>query len=247
MFQTFRELRDSKKGKAKEHGSEFLRRRPWAKVEGQKANQVEKGTLHAARFPGRVRDPLFAPVAPMPSIFLLPSVSWPKNDYIKGPLAFSRRRRHGETKPRNRETEGCRRRRSEGGNAAGITPGGLHPPPACSSSTSTARSAPSLHCNLLANTMYDAILYSLDILCLPVYVWVVNCSWQWWNSSLIGCIQVCYLLWLSLCTIYECTHMLGNACKVITGSIMEWWWLGSDSNLRPSHKVKLLGDIYRGP
>ena len=47
-------------------------------------------------------------------------------------------------KHQNRETEGCRRRRSEGGNAPGITPGGLHPPPACSSSTSTARSAPSL-------------------------------------------------------------------------------------------------------
>ena len=42
---------------------------------GPKGQPGGKGTLHAARFPGRVRDPLFAPVAPMPSIFLLPSVS----------------------------------------------------------------------------------------------------------------------------------------------------------------------------
>jgi len=38
--------------------------------------------------------------------------------------------------------------------------------------------------------------------------------------------KFCYLLWLSLCTIYECTHMLGNACKVITGNVMEWGRLG---------------------
>jgi len=25
---------------------------------------------------------------------------------------------------------------------------------------------------------------------------------------------------------YECTHMLGNACKVITGKVMEWGGLG---------------------
>jgi hypothetical protein len=30
-FWTFRELRDSKKGKAKEHGSDFLRRTLWSK------------------------------------------------------------------------------------------------------------------------------------------------------------------------------------------------------------------------
>jgi hypothetical protein len=28
--------------------------------------------------------------------------------------------------------------------------------------------------------------------------------------------KFCYLLWLSWCTMYECTHILGNACKVIT-------------------------------
>jgi hypothetical protein len=60
----------------------------------------------------------------------------------------------------------------------------------CSSSTSTARSSPSLHCKLLANIMNDAIYYSLVLLCLPIYVWEVICSWQWWNSSLIGCILV---------------------------------------------------------
>jgi hypothetical protein len=30
----------------------------------------------------------------------------------------------------------------------------------------------------LANMIYDAIYYSLDLLCLPIYVWEVICSWQ---------------------------------------------------------------------
>ena len=45
----------------------------------------------------------------------------------KGPMTFRERRRRRNIKPRNRESEGCRRRRSEGGNATGITSGGLHP------------------------------------------------------------------------------------------------------------------------
>ena len=48
VFQTFRELRDSKKGKAKEHGSEFSRRTQWAQNEGQKPNQLEMRGPHAA-------------------------------------------------------------------------------------------------------------------------------------------------------------------------------------------------------
>ena len=48
VFQTFRELRDSKKGKAKEHSSEFSRRTQWAQNEGQKPNQLEMRGAHAA-------------------------------------------------------------------------------------------------------------------------------------------------------------------------------------------------------
>ena len=48
VFRTFRELRDSKKGKAKEHGSEFSRRTQWAQNEGQKPNQLEMRGPHAA-------------------------------------------------------------------------------------------------------------------------------------------------------------------------------------------------------
>jgi hypothetical protein len=39
-FWTFRELRDSKKGKVKEHGSEFSRRTLWAKDEDQEPNKL---------------------------------------------------------------------------------------------------------------------------------------------------------------------------------------------------------------
>ena len=70
VFRTFRELRDSKKGKAKEHGSEFSRRTQWAENEDQKPNQLETRGPHAVRFPGRVRTPLFPLVAPMPSVFV---------------------------------------------------------------------------------------------------------------------------------------------------------------------------------
>ena len=48
VFQTFRELRDSKKGKVREHASEFLRRTQWAQNEGQKPNQLEMRGPHAA-------------------------------------------------------------------------------------------------------------------------------------------------------------------------------------------------------
>ena len=179
-----------------------------------------------ARFLGCVGPPLLFLVAPMPSVFVSVASSWPKTDYKNSPPRSFARRRRRNTKPRNRESEGYRRRRSEGGNAAGITSGGLHPPPACSSSTSTARSSPSPHCKLLANMMCGAIYYSLDLLCLPSVFekWFVHgtCEIVRWLVAY----KCCYLLWLSLCTIYECTHMLGNACKVITGNVMEWGRLG---------------------
>jgi hypothetical protein len=44
VFWTFRELRDSKKGKVKEHGSEFSRRTLWAKDEDQDPNRLQTGT-----------------------------------------------------------------------------------------------------------------------------------------------------------------------------------------------------------
>ena len=70
VFQTFRELRDSKKGKVREHGSEFSRRTQWDKNEDQKPNQLGDRGPHAAPVPGRVGPPLFPLGAPLPSIFL---------------------------------------------------------------------------------------------------------------------------------------------------------------------------------
>ena len=71
VFWTFRELRDSKKGKVREHGSEFSRRMQCAENEDQKPNQLGNRGPHVVRFPGRVRTPLFPLVAPMPSVFRL--------------------------------------------------------------------------------------------------------------------------------------------------------------------------------
>ena len=48
VFQTFRDLRDSKKGKAKEHGSEFSRRTQWAQIEDQNPSRLEDRGSHAA-------------------------------------------------------------------------------------------------------------------------------------------------------------------------------------------------------
>ena len=70
VFWTFRELRNSKKGKVREHGSEFLRRTQWAKIEDQEPNQLGDRGPHAAPVPGRMGPPHFALVAPMPSIFV---------------------------------------------------------------------------------------------------------------------------------------------------------------------------------
>ena len=73
VFQTFRELRESKKGKVREHASEFSRRTQWAQNEGQKPNQMEMRGPHAAPVPGRVGPPLLGLEAPPPSIFAPPT------------------------------------------------------------------------------------------------------------------------------------------------------------------------------
>ena len=70
VFWTFRELRDSKKGKVKEHGSEFSRKTSWAKIEDQEPNQQGDGGSAAASIQGRVGPPRFTLVAPMPSVFV---------------------------------------------------------------------------------------------------------------------------------------------------------------------------------
>jgi hypothetical protein len=68
VFLTFRELRGSKKGKVKEHGSEFLTQTLSAKDEDQEPNMLQMGSPHAVRFPGQgACSPL---VALMPSIFI---------------------------------------------------------------------------------------------------------------------------------------------------------------------------------
>ena len=70
VFWTLRELRDTKKGKVKEHGSEFSRRTPWAKAEDQKPNQLRTRGSHAATGPGHMGPPIFCLVAPAPSVFV---------------------------------------------------------------------------------------------------------------------------------------------------------------------------------
>ena len=66
VFWTFRELRDSKKGKVKEHGSEFSRWTQWAENEDQKPNQLGNRGPHAAKTLGRVGPPILPLGAPLP-------------------------------------------------------------------------------------------------------------------------------------------------------------------------------------
>jgi hypothetical protein len=70
VFWTFWELRDSKKGKLKEHGSEFSRQTLWAKDRDQEPNRLQKGSSHAVRFPGRMGHDLSPLMALMPPIFI---------------------------------------------------------------------------------------------------------------------------------------------------------------------------------
>jgi hypothetical protein len=84
----------------------------------------------------------------------------------------------------------------------------------CSSSHTTTPSWYPYY-NLLANMMCGTIYCFPMIYYIYVYVWVVMYSWQLWNTLLIGCIQVCYLLWWYYVLIYECTHMLGMHKVVI--------------------------------
>ena len=73
VFWTFRELRGSKKGKVREHGSEFSRQTQWAENEDQNPNQLGNRGPHEAPVPGRVGPPLLGLETPLPSIFAPPT------------------------------------------------------------------------------------------------------------------------------------------------------------------------------
>jgi hypothetical protein len=88
-------------------------------------------------------------------------------------------------------------------------PLGISTSPTPSSSTSTTTSPSHPHRNFFVNVMYGAFYYfCLNVLQLYVLIWVVTCSWRWWNCSFDGSIHVCCLLWWSYILIYKCIHML---------------------------------------
>ena len=111
VFWTFRELRDSKKGKVREHRSEFSRRTQWAENKDQKPNQLGDRGPHAASEPGRVGPPLLGLVTPPPSLDL------------KTPIKEVPRRSLEGAPPKHRNTEretwSCR---LEGENSGGALP-----------------------------------------------------------------------------------------------------------------------------
>jgi hypothetical protein len=146
----------------------------------------------------------------MPSVFAWFSSSWPKTDYKKGPLGVPKGRWHGESKTKKQRDIRPQPKEFGWGKYYWNRLRWAPPPPARSSSRSTTTPSWS-YCNLLANMMCGTIYCFPMIYCIHVEVWVVFCSCQLWNTSLIGCIQVCYLLWWYYVLIYECTHMLGNA------------------------------------
>ena len=133
---------------------------------------------HMARYRGRVGSPIYALVAPFASILRPEAFSWPKTDYKNSPPMFSRRRRWRNTKPETERQKAAAGEDRRGGNAAGIHLRRAPPPSGVFIVNFYSKIISSLHCKLLANMMYDAIYFSLDLLCLFIYVWEVIWSWH---------------------------------------------------------------------
>jgi hypothetical protein len=123
-----------------------------------------------------------------------------------------------------------------GGNAAGITSGCLHPPPASSSSTWKSSSKP--HYNLLTNIMFDYIpvIYCIATPCVELLLVHGNCGIVIFD----GCIHIYYLLWWYYVLMYECTYMLADCIRL---SLLDWLGGGlvNDIKMCPN-----LSSIYRG-
>jgi hypothetical protein len=98
VFSTFQELRDSKKGKVREHGLEFFRRTKWDKVGHQEANRPQMRPAGAVSQPGRATSTRLRLEPPMSSVFAWFCSSWPKTNYKKGPMGVPERRQWRNTK-----------------------------------------------------------------------------------------------------------------------------------------------------
>jgi hypothetical protein len=97
-FLTFQELRDSKKGKFREHGLEILRRTSWTKVFHKHVNRLKMRTCGVVSHPGHATCTHLCLEHLMSSFFAWFSLSWPKTNYLKGPLGILKRRWWRNTK-----------------------------------------------------------------------------------------------------------------------------------------------------
>ena len=143
-----------------------------AKEASKRRPEGQKRVPHAAPVPGRVGPPLFVLVAPFTPILLPEASSWPKNFYIKSPpRSFVSRR--GETENQKQRDRRMPPEKIGGGKRR------RNPPPSIVFIINFYSKIISyLHCKLLANMMYDAIYFSLDLLCLSIYVWEVIYLWH---------------------------------------------------------------------
>jgi len=122
---------------------------------GKRSWEEQKRWAGAPTPLGRATRALSAFRSPFRFNFHATDSSWPKTDYIRFPRHVSWIGGGVDRKHIKRESAGRRRRRSEGGTAAGIASGWLHPPPARASSTPS--HLPLF--NLLANMMCEAIYH----------------------------------------------------------------------------------------
>jgi hypothetical protein len=117
------------------------------------------------------------------------------------------------------------------------------PPWGWNSSSSFTAPVHHAHCNLLSNTMFDAIYYFAVIYCVAMsYVdWLfVHC-----HGDIVcfdGCIHVGYLLWWSYVLMYECPRKLGDLYKIVTVGLT--WWRNMSSELS---QFSYKGFYYWGP
>jgi hypothetical protein len=113
-FLTFQELRDSKKGKVREHGLEILRQIKWDKMGHQEVNGMHMRPGGVVSLPVHATSTRLRSVPLMSSVFAWFYLSWPKTIYLKVPLGVHERRRQRNTKNIKQRLQEVARGRSEG-------------------------------------------------------------------------------------------------------------------------------------
>jgi hypothetical protein len=112
-FETY-QLRDSKKGKVREHDLEISRRTKWDEVGHQEINGMQMRPGGVVSLPDRATSTRLRLEPLMPSVFTWFSLYWPKTNYIKCPMGIPERRRRRNIKNTKKRLLPVARGRLEG-------------------------------------------------------------------------------------------------------------------------------------